>query len=107
MPPRSLAAAPSWSSATEYVNVRARIGIGRTVHGGVVRAPAYGATVQRLRRLSEAECYARCYGWRGGEDSVRVVKVTPRTPRFETTVSGELLRVLFEDKIDSRTPEAA
>jgi len=38
---------------------------------------------------------------------VRVVKVTPRTPRFETTVSGEVLRVLFEDKIDSRTPEAA
>jgi hypothetical protein len=78
-----------------------------TVHGDVVRAPAYGATVQRLRRLSEAECYARCYGWRGGEDSVRVLKVTPRSPRYETTVSGELLRVLFQDKIDSRTPEAA
>ena len=30
--------------------------------------------VQRLRTLSEAECYARCYGWRG-EDGVKVVRV--------------------------------
>jgi hypothetical protein len=72
----------------------------------VVRAADYGATVQRLRRLSEAECYARCYGWRG-DDSVRVVRVTPRRPRYETSVSGELLRVLFEEKIDARAPEAA
>ena len=87
--------------------MRARSAMRGTVHADVVRGPAYGATVQRLRNLSEAECYARCYGWRGGEDSVRVVKVEPRTPRYETTVSGELLRVLFQDKIDSRAPEAA
>jgi hypothetical protein len=78
----------------------------RTLHGRVVRAPAYGADVRRLRSLSEAECYARCYGWRGGEDAVRVVKATRRS-RYETTVSGELLRALFQEKIDSRTPEAA
>jgi len=62
--------------------------------------------VQRLRALSEAECYARCYGWRG-EDAVKVLSVEPRRPRYEATVSGELLRTLFEDKLDSREPEAA
>lgn len=62
--------------------------------------------VQRLRALSEAECYARCYGWRG-EDGVKVVSVEPRRPRYEMPVSGELLRSLFEDKLDSREPEAA
>ncbi len=62
--------------------------------------------VQRLRALSEAECYARCYGWRG-EDGVKVVSVEARRPRYETEVSGELLRSLFEDKLDSREPEAA
>ena len=49
--------------------------------------------VQRLRVLSEAECYARCYGWRG-EDGVKVVSVEPRRPRYETPVSGEPLRSL-------------
>ena len=62
--------------------------------------------MQRLRTLSEAECYARCYGWRG-EDAVKVVSVEPRRPRYETSVSGELLRSLFEDKLDQREPEAA
>jgi hypothetical protein len=62
--------------------------------------------MQRLRPLSEAECYARCYGWRGDE-VVRVLPVEPRRPRYETPVTGELLRTLFEDKLDSREPEAA
>ena len=62
--------------------------------------------MQRLRSLSEAECYARCYGWRG-EDGVKVISVEPRRTRYETPVSGELLRSLFEDKLDSREPEAA
>ena len=62
--------------------------------------------MQRLRNLSEAECYARCYGWRR-EDGVRVVSAQPRRPRYETPVSGELLRALFEDKLDAREPEAA
>jgi hypothetical protein len=62
--------------------------------------------MQRLRTLSEAECYARCYGWRG-DDSVKVVTVIARSPRLQTQVSGELIRSLFEDKLDSREPEAA
>lgn len=61
--------------------------------------------VQRLRTLSEAECYARCYGGRS-EDSVKVVKFSPRSSAHRA-VSGEWLRSLFEDKLDSREPEAA
>ena len=61
--------------------------------------------VQRLRTLSEAECYARCYGSRS-EDAVKVVKLSPRHS-VHRAVSGEWLRSLFEDKLDSREPEAA
>jgi len=61
--------------------------------------------VQRLRTLSEAECYARCYGGRS-EDSVRVVKAAPRLAT-NRAATGEWLRSLFEDKLDSREPEAA
>ena len=62
--------------------------------------------MQRLRTLSEAECYARCYGWRG-DDSVKVTKVEYRPFRPEPFASGELLRSLFEDRLDTREPEAA
>ena len=62
--------------------------------------------VQRLRTLSEAECYARCYGWRGG-DTVEVTKVDSNVLQDRSFVSGELLRSLFEDRLDVREPEAA
>lgn len=62
--------------------------------------------MQRLRSLSEAECYARCYGSRG-DDVVRIIRLEPRRTRYEAPVTGELLRSLFEDKLDSREPEAA
>jgi len=62
--------------------------------------------VQRLRTLSEAECYARCYGWRGDE-SVKVVKIEPRVARSQSLAVGELLRSSFEEKLDAREPEAA
>jgi hypothetical protein len=58
--------------------------------------------VRRLRPLSEAECYARCYG--AGEDTVRFMKVEPRRPRHDTHVSGEDLRQAFEQRLDSREP---
>jgi hypothetical protein len=38
---------------------------------------------------------------------VKVIAVVRRRPRYETPVSGELLRSLFETKLDSREPEAA
>jgi hypothetical protein len=64
--------------------------------------------VRRLRTLSEAECWARCYG--SSEPTVTIVKLEPRRPRFPASVSGESLRRLFEERIDARVdeePEAA
>jgi hypothetical protein len=57
----------------------------------------------RLRPLSEAECYARCYGGRGGDDRVSFVRVLPREKR--ETISGEQLRRLFEERLDRHGPE--
>ena len=59
--------------------------------------------MRRLRQLSEAECYARCY--RGWDPTVTVVKLEPRRPRFETAVTGEQLRRSFEARIDARVDE--
>ena len=58
----------------------------------------------RLRTLSEAECYLRCYG--GTNDGVRVIRVE-LAPRGSSTVSGEMLRRAFEERLDAREPEAA
>jgi hypothetical protein len=54
----------------------------------------------RLRPLTEAECYARCYG--DGDDNVRFVKLEPRRPRFDIDVSGEELRQAFETRLEKR-----
>jgi hypothetical protein len=61
----------------------------------------YGAFV-RLRALTEAECYARCYG--DGDDNVRFVKLEPRRPRYDIGLSGEELRQAFETRLDKREP---
>jgi hypothetical protein len=50
--------------------------------------------------LTEAECYARCYG--EADDNVRFVKLEPRRPRFDLEVSGEELRKAFETRLDKR-----
>jgi hypothetical protein len=65
---------------------------------------------ERLRTLSEAECYARCYGWRWEDDSVKVLPSSfGRDPdaRAELPERGERLRRLLELRIDEREPEAA
>ena len=59
--------------------------------------------MRRLRQLSEAECYARCY--RGWDATVTIVKIEPRRPRYPTSVTGETLRKVFEDRIDARVDE--
>jgi hypothetical protein len=56
-----------------------------------------------LRRLSEAECYARCHGV--SEPTVRVVKLAPR--RRPPPVSGEAVRLRFEQLLDARDPAEA
>jgi hypothetical protein len=57
----------------------------------------------RLRALNEAECYTRCYGDR--EEAVQVIEIPPRRLRFESTLSGEDIRRLFELRLDAREPE--
>jgi hypothetical protein len=59
--------------------------------------------MQRLRTLSEAECYARCYG---SFQAVKIVAVEPRRPRYELDVTGEELRQRFEAMLDEREAEA-
>ena len=56
--------------------------------------------MRRLRPLSEAECYARCYG--AGDDAVRFMKLEPRRSDHDTRVSGEDLRQAFEQRLDAR-----
>src|SRR3954471_15786313 len=69
----------------------------------IASRPAYAAAVTtRLRALSEAEAYARCYG--GSGDDVKVVRV-PRRPRYQLDVSGEDLRAAFAERLDRREPE--
>lgn len=57
-----------------------------------------------MRPLSEAECYARCYG--GWEETVRVVRLEPRRPRHTVLLEGEALRIRFEQALDARPPDA-
>jgi hypothetical protein len=59
----------------------------------------------RLRALSEAECYARCYGAQQSEQFSQV-RLIPKPPR-RTTIRGEDLRLLFEHRLDERGMEAA
>jgi hypothetical protein len=63
--------------------------------------------MERLRTLSEAECYERCYGWRHTEDTVKVLpRRGPLSPAEQGDV-GERLRMLLELRLDAREPEAA
>ena len=59
--------------------------------------------MRRLRSLSEAECYARCYG--GWEATVQVLRFEPRFPRHALAVEGEALRRRFEELLEARDPE--
>lgn len=60
--------------------------------------------MRRLRPLSEAECYARCYG--GWDATVRIVPAEPRRSRYEVVLDGEALRRRFEEALDARDPHA-
>lgn len=67
--------------------------------------------MERLRTLSETECYERCYGWRFTDDSVKVLSRSKpglaTDLRTEPSERGERLRRLLELRIDAREPEAA
>jgi hypothetical protein len=57
----------------------------------------------RLRTLSEAECYARCYGGKSDE-RVTLVRLLPQN-RAERRTPGEDLRKQFEAYLDTHGPE--
>ncbi len=60
--------------------------------------------MRRLRPLSEAECYARCYGaW---ELTVSVVQLPSDHVRAATSLNGESIRARFEEFLDAREPGA-
>lgn len=61
--------------------------------------------MERLRTLSEAECYERLYGWRYTEDTVKVVPRGTAPPADDEF--GERMRTLLELRLDAREPEAA
>ena len=63
--------------------------------------------MERLRPLSESECYLRCYGWRGSDDTVRVLIPAEPVERVGPTAAAERIRVAFEAMVDAREPEAA
>jgi len=62
--------------------------------------------MQRLRPLSEVECYLRCYGWRGSEETVKVLRKAEVAPNRKRGFLGERIRLLFEDRLDAREPDA-
>jgi hypothetical protein len=63
--------------------------------------------MERLRTLSEAECYERCYGWRYTEDAVKVLPRNGVATASQDGDAGERLRMLLELKLDAREAEAA
>jgi hypothetical protein len=60
--------------------------------------------MRRLRTLSEAECYLRCYG--GSDESVKVFRVE-RPELKEVRLTGERIRRLFEARLDLREQRVA
>jgi hypothetical protein len=60
--------------------------------------------MRRLRPLSEAECYARCYG--GWDSGVQIVRLQPRQAQRQIVLEGESLRRRFEEYLEARDPEA-
>jgi hypothetical protein len=63
--------------------------------------------VQRLRPLSEDECYLRCYGWRGSDDTVKVVRPGDLVSTHSPAALTERIRLAFEARLEAREPEAA
>jgi len=60
-----------------------------------------------LRPLSEEECYLRCYGWSGSEDTVKVVPSSDPLTGESPAALTERIRLAFEARLDARESEAA
>jgi hypothetical protein len=55
--------------------------------------------MERIRPLSEADCYVRLYGQR--EPTVTIVSREPRAHE-QLSVTGEDLRSAFDERLDDR-----
>lgn len=55
--------------------------------------------------MSEAECYARIY-YAQRDQTVKIVHLEPRRPRYKLRVTGEQLRRNFEERLMKREPLA-
>jgi len=62
--------------------------------------------MQRLRPLSESECYIRCYGWLGEEDAVRVLRPGDDAPE-SVAVMTDRIRRAFEARLAETEDRAA
>jgi hypothetical protein len=62
--------------------------------------------MQRLRPLSETECYLRCYG-RRSDETVRVIEREGVAVGESPSVIAERIRIALEAMIDAREAEAA
>ena len=63
--------------------------------------------MQRLRELTEEECYLRCYGWVGEDDDVTVLGAASKRRREDVSVTTERIRRAFEARLERRDREAA
>jgi hypothetical protein len=64
--------------------------------------------MQRLRPLTEEECYLRCYGWVGrDEDAVRVLDSRDEVDAEGAAVLAERMRRAYERRLEGREAEAA
>jgi hypothetical protein len=63
--------------------------------------------MERLRALSEEECYLRCYGFRGSEDTVKILRRDDPGGASSHGIQAERIRISFEARLDAREPEAA
>jgi hypothetical protein len=57
--------------------------------------------MDRLRTLSESDCYARLYGQR--DPTVTIVSRRPRTQGWPS-LAGEKLREAFDERLQAREP---
>jgi hypothetical protein len=59
--------------------------------------------MDRLRPLTEADCYRQLYGER--EPTIAVIRNRVRSTPFGMSVSGDDLRRAFEERLDQRGPD--
>jgi hypothetical protein len=63
--------------------------------------------MQRLRPLTEEECYLRCYGWVGNGDEVKVLETEQAREADSPSVVAERVRLRLETALSEREREAA